>query len=260
MPETGQAAGAPTLRTVAVVPARYDSRRLPGKVLAPIAGRSMLERVWRQTARARAVERVVIATDDERVRQAALTFAPEADVIMTAADLASGSDRVAEVASRVTAGIYVNVQADMPLLDPVLVDAAVAVLEENEGLGIATAAVPINDAGELADPDLVKVTIGADGCALGFFRTPRAEAGDTASDSNTAYHHVGIYAFRRQALLRFAELGASPLEHTERLEQLRALENGIAIGVATLDIAGHLSVDSAEKLEAARQALGGRDG
>ena len=237
MPET---AGA-----LAVIPARYGSRRLPAKVLAPIAGRSMLEHVWHRTGQAQTVERVVVATDDDRVREAALVFAAPADVVMTGPNHACGTDRIAEVARTVPASLYVNVQADMPLLDPALIDATVAALKADPELGMATAAVPIAD-DELANHDVVKITLGADGRALGFFR-------QYPDDQDTAYHHVGIYAFRRQTLLRFAELGPSPLEHTEGLEQLRALENGIAIGVALLHISGHLSVDSSKELEAARK-------
>ena len=244
---------------IAVIPARYGSSRLPAKVLAELAGHTMLEHVWRQAGKARHIDRVLVATDDERIRDAALAFASQDDVIMTNPEHTSGSDRVAEVARTVQAEVYVNVQADLPLLDPAMVDAAVEALTSDPGLGMTTVAVPIKDPAEMTDPDIVKVVAGADGRALYFSRAPIPHDRENPGSPATAHHHVGIYAFRREVLLRFAELGPSALEHTERLEQLRALENGIAIGVTLLETSGHLSVDSSESLEAARQALGGRD-
>lgn len=260
MPKTGQAERSSLSRTVAVVPARYNSKRLPGKVLAPIAGHTMLEHVWCRTNDAETIDRVIVATDDERVRVAALAFAPEGDVLMTSSAHVSGSDRVAEVAQSVAAEIYVNVQADLPLLDPTLVDATVRVLISDPELGMATAAVPVASPEEMTSPNVVKVVVGADGRALYFSRAPIPYDRDNPGDSVRARHHVGIYAFRRRTLLHFAELDPSALEHTEGLEQLRALENGIAIGVALVESSKHLAVDSSNDLEAARQALGGRDG
>lgn len=237
---------------VVVIPARYGSTRLPGKPLADLGGQPLIEHVWRRALEARLPERVLVATDDERIRSA---LPPETEVVMTRADHPSGSDRIAEVAERLECGIVVNVQGDLPLLDPTLVDDLVEMLRANPDLGLATVAVPIGSDEELANPSVVKVVRDLRDRALYFSRSPipydRTRPGSHAG----ALRHVGIYAYRRETLLRFATLAPTPLEQAECLEQLRALENGIVIGVVTRSEGVPIEVDTPEDLAAVRQVL-----
>ena len=222
-----------------VIPARYGSSRLPGKVLADIAGKPMLQWVHERACASRAHE-VIIATDDLRVIQAAQAFG--ADATMTAATHASGTDRIAEVASARAWSpndIIVNVQGDEPLMPPALIDQVAAVLESAPQAGIATLAAPIDSLAELMDPNTVKVVMDAQGQALYFSRAPIPWDRDGAPSGLAsqsvyagAWRHVGIYAYRVSALLRLAGLPTGVLEAREKLEQLRALEQGIAIRVS----------------------------
>lgn len=197
--------------------------------------------------------RVLVATDDERIRAA---LPAETEVVMTRADHPSGSDRIAEVAEGLDCGIVVNVQGDLPLLDPALVDELVAMLRSDPSLGLATVAVPIESDEEFANPSVVKVVCDARGRALYFSRAPipfdRSRPGARAG----AMRHVGIYAYRRDTLLAFARMKPTVLEQTECLEQLRALENGIAIGVVRRAEGVPIEVDTPEDLAAVRGILG----
>lgn len=216
---------------LAVIPARFESHRLPGKPLADIAGKPMVQHVY-ERASASAVDRVVVATDDVRIRDAVSAFGGEA--VMTRSDHVSGTDRVHEAAGRALAGpgdIIVNVQGDEPLLDPTLVDRLVEAVRD--GADVATAATPVADA---ADPNVVKVVCDASGHALYFSREPIPHGGPYLQ-------HLGVYAFRRDALERFVTTSPGRLERIERLEQLRVLESGGRIRVVLVDRA-HPSVDT----------------
>ncbi|HEY2773929.1 MAG TPA: 3-deoxy-manno-octulosonate cytidylyltransferase [Candidatus Binatia bacterium] len=237
---------------VVVIPARYGSTRLPGKPLADLGGRPLIEHVWRRALLARLPERVLVATDDERVRAA---MPKEAEVVMTRADHPSGSDRIAEVAAGLDCAILVNVQGDLPLLDPTLVDELIEMLQRDPALGLATVAVPIESSEEMDNPSVVKVVCDSGGRALYFSRAPIPYDRSDPSSYAGAMRHVGIYAYRRQTLLRFAALAPTPLEKTECLEQLRALENGISIGVVRRSDAVPIEVDTPADLAAARSAL-----
>lgn len=199
--------------------------------------------------------RVLVATDDERIRTA---LPAETEVVMTRADHPSGSDRIAEVAAGLDCGIVVNVQGDLPLLDPTLVDDLIEMLRRDPALGLATVAVPIETAEEFANPSVVKVVCDTAGRALYFSRAPiphdRADPSSPASPAG-AMRHVGIYAYRRETLLRFAAMPPTPLERTECLEQLRALENGIVIGVVRRAHGVPIEVDTPEDLAVVRLAL-----
>ncbi len=212
----------------------------------------MIEHVYRRACRARTVERVLVATDDERIRAA---LEPAAPVVMTSPELASGSDRVAEVVRAVDCAIAVNVQGDLPLLDPALIDALVERLRSDPSLGMATCAVPIRSRDEIENPSVVKVVVAGDGRALYFSRAPIPYDRDQGGRFDGALHHVGLYAYRRETLLRFAELAPGRLERIERLEQLRALEYGIGIGVVVTDGPPPMEVDTPEDLERARSVL-----
>jgi 3-deoxy-manno-octulosonate cytidylyltransferase (CMP-KDO synthetase) len=244
---------------IAIIPARFHSTRLPGKALALIGGQPMVWHVAQRTRRARGLARVIVATDDARI--AAAVDASGAEAVLTRADHPSGTDRLAEVVERLDAPIVVNVQGDLPLLDPVMIERLVARLQAEPALPMATLASPIHDDAEWRSPHVVKVVAGSDGRALYFSRSPipHDRDGSRAADEPLGWRHIGMYAYRRDVLLRLAALPPSPLENRERLEQLRALENGIAIGVETWAAAEPLiEVDTPADLERARAAMDGR--
>jgi 3-deoxy-manno-octulosonate cytidylyltransferase (CMP-KDO synthetase) len=244
---------------IAIIPARYHSTRLPGKALALIGGRPMVWHVAERTVRARGLARVIVATDDARI--AAAVEASGADPVLTRADHSSGTDRLAEVARQLDAPIVVNVQGDLPLLDPSMVERLVARLAAEPRLPMATLASALHDEAEWRSPHVVKVVVGGDGRALYFSRSPIPfdRDGRRAAGEPLGWRHIGMYAYRREALLRLAALPPSPLERRERLEQLRALEHGIAIGVVEWQADGPLiEVDTPEDLERARAAMDGR--
>lgn len=208
----------------------------------------MVELVYRRASLARRLSRVVVATDDRRIFEA---LDGKADVSMTRADHASGTDRVAEVAATIDADIVVNIQGDLPLLDPGLPDSLIDALSREDRFEIATAAVPISTVEEFENPNVVKVVCSASGQALYFSRAPVPHDRDRPRAVTRAFHHIGIYAYRRSALLRFASLPPTPLEKIEKLEQLRALENGIDILVVPAK-QKPLEVDTEADLEQVR--------
>jgi 3-deoxy-manno-octulosonate cytidylyltransferase (CMP-KDO synthetase) len=237
------------------IPARFESTRLPGKVLAPLAGRPMIEHAHRLALRSGAAE-VVIATDDERVRTACASFG--AEVEMTSPSHPSGTDRIAELAQRrgwAEDSIVVNLQADEPLLPPALIGQAARLLARDAGADIATLCAPIESLEAYLDPNVVKVAMRADGCALYFSRAPipwhrdGAPAGlASQTEFRGCWRHVGIYAYRVGALQRLAKMAPSLLERLERLEQLRALEAGMAIAIAEASEVPGPGVDTAADL------------
>jgi 3-deoxy-manno-octulosonate cytidylyltransferase (CMP-KDO synthetase) len=237
---------------LAVIPARFASTRLPAKALAEIGGKPMVVRVLERARTAKRVDRAVVATDDQRIYD---VVAPVGEVVMTSREHASGSDRVAEVAATSHADIIVNVQGDLPLLDPAWIDALVERLMKDDEIEIATPAVPVASEEEFLDPNAVKVVVDRLGRALYFSRAPIPVRRDSPKIFEGARHHVGIYAYRRETLLRFAGLPPTPLEESEKLEQLRALEFGIGIGVVIVTDEPPLEVDTPADLERARKAI-----
>ncbi len=232
------------LPTIAVIPARYASERFPGKPLVPIAGVPMIVRVARQAAASKQIDRVVVATDDRRIRDVVTQAGFE--VVMTSANCASGSDRVAEVARSVPASLIVNVQGDEPLLDPADLDALVRSATAHPD-AITTLARPISGPAAFANPNVVKLVRGLTGQALYFSRSPIPHA--APGTQPPALQHVGLYAYPPAVLARFTALPASPLEKLERLEQLRALENGIPIHVTMcVSVRPSIGVDVPEDL------------
>ncbi len=219
---------------IAVIPARYASTRLPGKPLVRIAGKAMIERVWERARQAKRVSRVIVATDDERIVKAVEGFGGEAR--RTRADHRSGTERIAEVAAQVEAGVYVNVQGDEPLIDPASIDAAVDALLEGGAAQVATIAVPISAPGDIVDPNVVKVVLDFDDNALYFSRAPIPWVRDSQNRVHARHlKHLGLYVYRREALLEFPTLPQGELERREQLEQLRWLENGWKIRVAEVE-------------------------
>ena len=254
-PAAAPAARAPHLVPAAtvVIPARYASTRLPGKPLADLAGRPMIEHVYRRAARAATVERVIVATDDARIAGVVTAFG--GDARLTRRDHATGSDRLAEIARGLTCDVIVNVQGDEPLIAPALIDAVVARLAGDPTLGIATVRCPIRDPAELLDPHVVKVVVSSRGDALYFSRAPIPyRRGAAAGHAPLGDKHVGLYAYRRACLLDLAARAPTPLERLEQLEQLRALEAGVRIGTLSTDT-DPIGVDTPDDLERVRRLL-----
>ena len=217
---------------LAVIPARYASTRFPGKPLHLIAGKPLVQHVWERCKACQKVDRIVIATDDDRILEAARGFGAEA--CMTSPDHPSGTDRLAEVAAQFPeADVLLNVQGDEPLISPRLIDELAAALVAAPDLSMVTAAAPLTDPRLLDDPNIVKVTTTTTGRALYFSRSriPYARNAETG----TWLWHKGIYGYRRDFLMQFVSWSPSMLELTECLEQLRALENGGSIQVILTD-------------------------
>jgi 3-deoxy-manno-octulosonate cytidylyltransferase (CMP-KDO synthetase) len=239
-----------------VIPARFGSTRLPGKALIALAGKPMIQWVHERARTSRAAE-VLIATDDARIADAGRAFG--AVVAMTAASHPSGTDRIAEVARAQQWGandVVVNVQGDEPLMPPTLIDQVAGLLLDNVGAGMATLASPLARLEDFLDPNVVKVVADAAGRALYFSRAPIPWTRDGAASGlasqrtfTGARRHIGIYAYRVSALLRLASLPPTPLEQTEKLEQLRALENGIEIRVADATEVPGPDVNTSEDLD-----------
>ena len=213
------------MKTLGVIPARYGAQRFPGKPLALIAGKPLVQRVYEQARKAQRLDRIVIATDDTRIADVVKKFGGE--VVMTSPACPSGTDRAAEVVRQLDCDQVVNIQGDEPLMRPEMIDQLVDGLADYD---MATLARLIESAEVLANPNVVKVVFDINGNALYFSRHPIPFVRDVGA---TAPHfkHLGIYAYRRDFLLKFVQLPPSALEKTEKLEQLRALENGFAIKV-----------------------------
>jgi 3-deoxy-manno-octulosonate cytidylyltransferase (CMP-KDO synthetase) len=221
-------------KVVVVIPARYGATRLPGKPLVSLAGKPMIERVHDRAKMAKTPDRVIVATDDERIRQAVEAFGGEAR--MTRPDHRTGTERVAEVAAHVEGDLFVNVQGDEPLLDPAALDAAVNALLEEPGADVATVATLIKTPTDIMDPNVVKVVLDFDDHALYFSRAPIPWVRDAASKIQVRHlKHLGLYVFRRDALLDYPTLPQGELERIEQLEQLRWMENGVKVRVAEVE-------------------------
>jgi 3-deoxy-manno-octulosonate cytidylyltransferase (CMP-KDO synthetase) len=219
-----------------LIPARYTSTRFPGKPLALIAGKPLIQRVVERCRQAKSLSEVIVATDDQRIAEVARMFCR---VEMTSVKHPSGTDRIAEVVQRCKCDAAVNIQGDEPLIDPAAIDAVAAALADSE---MSTAATRINETAEYDNPNVVKVVVNAAGRALYFSRRTipfvRDAAGRSVTEQLAAFpflKHLGIYGYRRETLLRLVALPVSALEQAEKLEQLRALENGIIIAVVQVN-------------------------
>jgi 3-deoxy-manno-octulosonate cytidylyltransferase (CMP-KDO synthetase) len=232
-------------KILGVIPARFASSRFPGKVLAQIASKSMLQRVYERASLARYLTATIIATDDERIYDAARGFG--ARVVMTRADHVSGTDRVAEAASAENAELVVNIQGDEPLIDPAAIDAAILPLAHDPGIVMGTLKKAIEEPREITDANVVKVVTDRNGDAIYFSRCPIPYQRDQARPG-THFKHIGLYVYRRDFLLGYSALPVGPLERAERLEQLRAIENGYRIRVVETECES-LGVDTPEDLE-----------
>jgi len=255
-------------KVVAIIPARYASSRLPGKPLLDIAGTPMILRVVNRAKQSALIDRVIVATDDQRVFQTVVNAGEEA--MMTSPDHPTGTDRLAEVAAQLDAEIIVNVQGDEPLIEPATIDAAIEPLLADQSIVMSTTCEPIGSAEDALKSNVVKVAIDHNGFALYFSRHPIPFPRLAALEHGTIgaaleaqpellklYHkHTGLYAYRRDFLLTYAKLPSTPLEQIEALEQLRALEHGYRIKV--VEVAHRsIGVDTPEDLELARRLISG---
>ncbi len=221
-------------QVVVVIPSRYAATRLPGKPLVMLAGKPMVQRVYEQAKLAQTVHRVLVATDDQRIVDAVQAFGGEAR--MTRSDHRTGTERIAEVAAHEPGDVFVNVQGDEPLIDPVAIDTAVAALLEDPPAQIATVATPIRHVPDIMDPNVVKTVLDFDSNALYFSRAPIPWVRDTQQKVHVKYwKHLGLYVFQRDALLEYPTLPQGELEKIEQLEQLRWLENGWRIRVSEVE-------------------------
>lgn len=238
---------------IIVIPARYGSTRLPGKPLVPIAGTSMIQRVYERAKKSKLATQVIVATDDQRIMKAVEGFGGVAR--MTRTDHRTGTERVAEVAAHTEGQVFVNVQGDEPLLNPEVVDAAIGALLEEPAAEIATVATPIKLPADIMDPNVVKAVLDFDDNALYFSRAPVPWVRDSGSQLQVRHlKHLGLYVFQRDALLEYPTLPQGTLEKIEQLEQLRWLENGWKIRVAEVEH-DSVSVDVPEDVTKVEQIL-----
>ncbi len=210
------------MNVIGVIPARYASTRMPGKPLAPILGKSMVQRVFEQTSRAKCIDGVYVATDDERIRDAVEAFGGQA--VMTSPECASGTDRLAEASASVDGDIFVNVQGDQPFIDPLMIDECVEPMLDDSELPMSTLIHPVHRAEDFSDPGVVKAVTDLHGNGLYFSRSLIPAPHNDVP--HTVFEHVGLYAYRRDFLVTLAGLPQTLLERVEGLEQLRVIEHG----------------------------------
>jgi 3-deoxy-manno-octulosonate cytidylyltransferase (CMP-KDO synthetase) len=240
-------------QVIVIIPSRYGSIRLPGKPLVSISGKPMVQHVYERAKRAQTVHRVVVATDDQRIIDVVKGFGGEAR--MTRADHRTGTERIAEAAVHEHGDIFVNVQGDEPLIDPLAIDTAVAALLEEPAAQIATVATAIRHAGEIMDPNIVKTVLDFDLNGMYFSRAPIPWVRDSQQKIHVKYRkHLGLYVFQRDALLEYPTLPQGELEKVEQLEQLRWLENGWKIRVAEVE-QDAISVDVPEDVARVEKLL-----
>jgi 3-deoxy-manno-octulosonate cytidylyltransferase (CMP-KDO synthetase) len=246
-----------SLQTVAVIPARFASSRLPGKPLADIGGRPMIEHVYRRAADARGVDAVVVATDDPRIAEAVERFG--GIVRLTRPDHRTGTDRVAEVAADLACEVILNVQGDLPVIEPDMIREVLEPFQADPTVRMSTLRQVVKDPADLVRPQVVKVVVDRQGDALYFSRAaiPFRRDDGRAQTGACVYKHIGLYGFRRDFLLAFAALPPTPLEQAESLEQLRALEHGVRIRTVATRY-DSIEVDTPEDLERVRRLVAAR--
>ena len=234
------------MKIVGIIPVRYDSKRFPGKALVQLGEKSILQHVYEQAAKSNVLDTIIIATDDTRVQDAAKRF--NAPVVMTSKECPSGSDRVAQVVSALDCEIIVNIQADQPMLPPEILEEVLNPLLIQPDLQMTTPIYPLIDLESLNNPSVVKVVIDKEGFAIYFSRFPIPYVVNKLQDVQLFYKHIGIYAYRKEFLLKYAQLLPRPLEKAEGLEQLRVLEYGYRIKTV-LASNNSISIDTKEDLE-----------
>jgi len=244
--------------TVAVIPARYYSTRLPAKPLIDLCGKPMIQRVCEQVARAKLIDRIIVATDDERIVSAVKQF--NCEVMLTPSTIRSGSDRVAFLAKSLTGtDIVVNIQGDEPLIAPQMIDEAVTLLLEDSTAPVGTLVRKIESSEELLNPNIVKVVLGDNNRAIYFSRSPIPYLRDTISPNewhakHVYYKHIGLYVYRKSFLLKFVEWKESSLELAEKLEQMRIVEHGYRIRASVTEF-DSIPVDTPEDVQRVKEFL-----
>jgi len=233
-----------------VIPARYKSKRFPGKVLADISGKPMIQHVYERSKKSKLLNDVIVATDDTRIKRAVEKF--NGNVVMTSKKHKSGSDRIAEVAKKLNADIIVNIQGDEPLINPKMIDQVVTPLLHDSNIYMSTLIRKITDPKDIKNPNIVKVVVDKNNFALYFSRSmiPYQDV----SESSGAYKHIGIYAYRKDFLLKFSKMKQSKLEKIEKLEQLRVLENGYKIKVVETNY-NTISVDTPKDIKKVERTI-----
>lgn len=246
------------MKVVGLIPARYAATRLPGKPLSEINGKPMVQWVYEKASQAESLNEVWVATDDERILKAVEAFGGRA--VMTSKELTSGTDRIAQAADQIGADVYVNIQGDEPMMDPHGIDLATALVVSGR-FQMASLMTPLKTQQDLENPTVVKVITDASARAIYFSRFPipysrhsPIETGDMPGGEFACKRHVGLYVYTREVLFKFRSLPPSKLEKGEMLEQLRALANGISIGMAEADFES-IGVDTPEDLERVRSIL-----
>lgn len=254
------------MKAIGIIPARYASTRLEGKVLLDIAGKPMIQHVYERSSQSTLLAEVYVATDDPRILSAVERFGGKAH--LTSPLHPSGTDRVAELAAKLEADIVVNIQGDEPLISPQMIESAILPLLGDSSVQMSTLCRRITDPQEVFDPNVVKVVQNREGFALYFSRSPIPFHRDLWKGSGASieygggvvcYKHFGLYAYRKDFLLRFSGLKPTPLERIEQLEQLRALENGYEIKVVESE-EETIGVDTEQDLERVRSTFGSRRG
>jgi 3-deoxy-manno-octulosonate cytidylyltransferase (CMP-KDO synthetase) len=223
------------VKVIACIPARYGSTRFGAKVLAKDTGKYLIQHTYEQACKAELLEKVIIATDDDRIMSACDSFGGEC--VMTSVDHQSGTDRIAEAVADVDTDIVINVQGDEPEIDPKNIDYLAELLLNNADYPMATLAAEFQTEEQVADPNIVKVVLGCDGGAIYFSRSPIPYDRDSGGigPKELYLRHLGIYAYRKDFLLKIPQMAQTPLEKTEKLEQLRVLENGYGIVVGKVE-------------------------
>ena len=238
------------MKVIAIIPARFGSSRFPGKPLAPLAGKPIIEHVFERASMCSSLDDVIVATDDRRILETVEGFGGKA--VMTSPDHRSGSDRLGEAIKDLDADIIVNVQGDEPLLEPSVIEAVLGPMRATDPPDIATVAAPLTSMEDYLNPDVVKVVIDANSRAVYFSRSSIPHGW---TPGMKGLRHIGIYAYLRESLLRFVSLPESYLESVEKLEQLRAIEDGMRIDVVRVEDFTGIGVDRPEDLERAEAMI-----
>ena len=247
------------MEAVGIIPARYGSTRFEGKLLADFCGKPVIQHTWENAKKSKSIDDLIVATDDKRIYNVAKGFG--ANVVYTSVAHKSGSDRLTEVAASIDAKIIVNIQADEPLLHPSMIDDVTGAILKDKTLVMATLCHKINNAAQIQDPNVVKVVFDRNGLALYFSRSPipyERMGSDDKLQVIDYYKHIGIYAYAKDFLFTFKSLPQSRLEKTEKLEQLRVLENGYRIKVIETKF-DTIGIDTPEDLEKAVETIKGKE-
>lgn len=240
------------MRAVGIIPARYESSRFAGKVLADICGKPMIWHVWQQACKAKLLDSVIVACDDERIKKTVEGFGGQA--VLTSKKHASGTERIIEAVEHIDAEVVVNIQADEPMLHSSMIDGIISVLAADKGIEAATIVKKIKNAEEITDPNVVKVVVDKNKRALYFSRSPIPFVRSDSRSTATYYKHIGLYGYKKNFLSTYKKLEASELEQLEKLEQLRILENGYQIKVIETEHETY-GVDTPHDLERVRVYL-----